>query len=384
MAQLQALQAQQNGTQAWCHTFNKNLGVGSTGDDITALFTALTKEDIISQYDSPGSVRMQFYEETATSVIKFQAKYGILQTGYVGPLTRAKLNALYKCGTTSTPTPTQSLITISFPQANSNVSFPLTVTGSINSNWGRFEGTAGTAQLYFWVGSMMAGDWQKIGTPVSITVDNWTSPTTNFHFTANLNNSGIGLANGTKMKIILTEENASGLGTPDTFELPIILNSTTLSTYKNNKYGFEFNYPVSWQTETGTLNGNGPAGNNESLFKVRKSDESAIIYFDIKELGSTDLGIYYASAKNLQEYLNLLSNKNEKGEIIRKFIRNITVAGQTTYEYELYGWDYVKQLNDWSPDIYWQQGNNIYRVSTAGASRDDILSILSTFKFVAQ
>lgn len=100
LAQIKVLQAQQGTTPAWCHTFNTNMGVGSTGDDVTALYTALTKEGIISQYDSPGSVRMQFYEETASNVIKFQAKYGILQTGYVGPLTRAKLNSLYGCGTT--------------------------------------------------------------------------------------------------------------------------------------------------------------------------------------------------------------------------------------------------------------------------------------------
>ena len=97
LQQISELQAQQGTTQTWCHTFNNNLGVGNTGDDVTALYTVLTKEGIISQYDSPGSVRMQFYEENASSVIKFQAKYGIIQTGYVGPLTRAKLNSLYGC-----------------------------------------------------------------------------------------------------------------------------------------------------------------------------------------------------------------------------------------------------------------------------------------------
>ena len=33
---------------------------------------------------------------TLKAVKRFQAKYGIIQTGYVGPLTRAKLNELYK------------------------------------------------------------------------------------------------------------------------------------------------------------------------------------------------------------------------------------------------------------------------------------------------
>jgi hypothetical protein len=217
-AQLKALQAQQGTTTAWCHTFNANMGYGASGSNFNALLIVLDKESILDN----SNPKTEYDEIVGGAVVKLQEKYGILRTGYVGPKTRAKLNALYGCAPS-----TQSLITVTSPQANSSVNFPLTVVGSINSNWGRFEGTAGTAQLYFWVGSMMAGDWQKIGTPVSIIVDNWTSPTTNFHFTVNFNNSGIGLANGTKMKIILTEENASGLGTPDTFELPIILNITT-------------------------------------------------------------------------------------------------------------------------------------------------------------
>jgi peptidoglycan hydrolase-like protein with peptidoglycan-binding domain len=36
-----------------------------------------------------------FYSQTFASVQAFQSKYGINATGYVGPMTRAKLNALY-------------------------------------------------------------------------------------------------------------------------------------------------------------------------------------------------------------------------------------------------------------------------------------------------
>jgi peptidoglycan hydrolase-like protein with peptidoglycan-binding domain len=38
-------------------------------------------------------------------VIKFQAKYGISQTGIAGVLTRAKLNSLYASGEPTPPTP---------------------------------------------------------------------------------------------------------------------------------------------------------------------------------------------------------------------------------------------------------------------------------------
>ncbi|MCX6713851.1 MAG: putative Ig domain-containing protein, partial [Candidatus Vogelbacteria bacterium] len=48
-----------------------------------------------------GIVDPEFDEELASSVVKFQVKYGITpRSGYVGPLTRAKLNALYRCGIT--------------------------------------------------------------------------------------------------------------------------------------------------------------------------------------------------------------------------------------------------------------------------------------------
>lgn len=54
-AQIAALQAQitsllaqlaqiQGNTTVWCHTFNTNLGVGSSGTEVDALWTALTKD----------------------------------------------------------------------------------------------------------------------------------------------------------------------------------------------------------------------------------------------------------------------------------------------------------------------------------------------------
>jgi hypothetical protein len=38
-----------------------------------------------------------FDEDFAAMVVKFQGKHGIRQTGFVGPLTRAKLNGLHGC-----------------------------------------------------------------------------------------------------------------------------------------------------------------------------------------------------------------------------------------------------------------------------------------------
>lgn len=86
---------------AYCHKFNSDLTFGSNVNEANSLQEALVRENVLS------SSKDGFTEEVAAAVVKFQAKYGIRQTGYVGPLTRAKLNSLYGCSTTVT-TPTQT------------------------------------------------------------------------------------------------------------------------------------------------------------------------------------------------------------------------------------------------------------------------------------
>lgn len=103
------------GGGGFCYTFTRSLSVGMGGaeggnrafnavdTDVTNLRYILEKEDLFSQdYGYPGSslANSSFTEDVAAAVIDFQTKYGIRKTGTVGPLTRAKLNALYGCRTT--------------------------------------------------------------------------------------------------------------------------------------------------------------------------------------------------------------------------------------------------------------------------------------------
>lgn len=109
MQQLAQLQAQQGATIAWCHTFNANLRVGDSAGDVQHLGTALKKEGLEAGTATSEGAGYYFNEQTASAVVGFQEKYAseILTpnelkhgTGYVGPATRAKLNALYGCGIT--------------------------------------------------------------------------------------------------------------------------------------------------------------------------------------------------------------------------------------------------------------------------------------------
>lgn len=77
---------------AACHVFSTDLTVGSSGSELSALRKVFATAGVrmLGNYSV-------FDESTATDVMSFQAFYGIAQTGYVGPLTRAKLNALQGC-----------------------------------------------------------------------------------------------------------------------------------------------------------------------------------------------------------------------------------------------------------------------------------------------
>ncbi|MHB8710020.1 MAG: peptidoglycan-binding domain-containing protein [Minisyncoccota bacterium] len=73
------------------YVWNHNLQVGSPYTaDVYALQTVLTRNGVYS-----GDITGGFYNQTFAAVKRFQTKYGIETTGFVGPLTRTKLNGLY-------------------------------------------------------------------------------------------------------------------------------------------------------------------------------------------------------------------------------------------------------------------------------------------------
>jgi hypothetical protein len=100
LAQLRSLLLGCNNITPTCggYSFGQDLYVGKSGNDVANLQDALVREgfDDGIGHDEDEEVADRFGENTAANVVQFQKKYGIKQTGYVGPLTRSKLNALYK------------------------------------------------------------------------------------------------------------------------------------------------------------------------------------------------------------------------------------------------------------------------------------------------
>lgn len=105
LQQISALQAQLGGTTTGASSacFTKLLKVGMTDAEVTALQNSLKSDTAIYPQ---GLVTGYFGSLTEAAVKKFQARYGYDQVGYTGPLTRAKLNALYCTTGTTTPSGT--------------------------------------------------------------------------------------------------------------------------------------------------------------------------------------------------------------------------------------------------------------------------------------
>jgi hypothetical protein len=110
---------------------------------------------------------------------------------------------------------------------NAQVSFPVTISGSINNSnsktigcsWQMFEGQAGSAQLFY----SDRNTWHQLGVSAPIKVADWTAEKTSFTASLDFNNEKPGLPSGTQLKVMFTEENASGMPPVDTYDLPIML-----------------------------------------------------------------------------------------------------------------------------------------------------------------
>ena len=76
------------------YTFANYLTVGSTGADVSALQQWLIDNSFdIPAITSGAAQKGYFGQQTKAAVVKYQASVGLPNTGFVGPLTIAKLNS---------------------------------------------------------------------------------------------------------------------------------------------------------------------------------------------------------------------------------------------------------------------------------------------------
>lgn len=139
LATIQSLQSQLSSTTGGSstgttsstgYTFNTNLSLGSRGADVMNLQKVLnmsTDTRVASTgAGSPGMETSTFGPATRAAVIKFQQKYGITPaSGFVGAITRAKLNSMNTgtgtgTGTTPTTPATGGALTVSMASQPAN------------------------------------------------------------------------------------------------------------------------------------------------------------------------------------------------------------------------------------------------------------------------
>jgi len=92
IAQLQALLLQIGGSPS-CQSLNQDLSFGLKSSPQVMCLQEFLRNQGQAIYPE-GIVNGNFFTATLQAVIRFQEKYGILSTGFVGPITRAKINEL--------------------------------------------------------------------------------------------------------------------------------------------------------------------------------------------------------------------------------------------------------------------------------------------------
>ncbi|MDE1874684.1 MAG: peptidoglycan-binding protein [Patescibacteria group bacterium] len=125
-------------------SFTKDLTVGSSGAEVTALQNAIGVSPATGYF---GSI-------TKAAVIAYQTAHGVPGTGYVGPLTRAALNqsSSMTSSTSSTSTSsstTSTASTATTPAVNTGVEGILTVNSAPVSNSTLYVGQSGDPVLAF-------------------------------------------------------------------------------------------------------------------------------------------------------------------------------------------------------------------------------------------
>ncbi len=170
----------------FCHNFNQNLKFGDDLDengngDMKYLKQVLRMEGFTQDLsESRNTLHALFGESTAEAVVSFQKKYGISQTGFVGPITRAKMNSLYGCGNSNSTTITCANGATNPPHCNADTLPVICTADAMQCPDGSYVGRSGPSCQFracpgiiskstkIEISTIDSKDW-TIGQPVKIT-----------------------------------------------------------------------------------------------------------------------------------------------------------------------------------------------------------------------
>ncbi|MEI6490872.1 MAG: hypothetical protein WCO16_03910 [bacterium] len=186
---------------------------------------ALEKNQVLTQFvlTSINPTKKQI-----TSTYKSGPGY-ITDTYQWNGSTFVKISPVDTSNVTIQGTPKQCGPKVTSITENARVSFPISISGTINRydkfkddscSWSIFEGQIGSAQLYYNYNNQ---GWKTVGLAAPVRITDTALDLFAFSTTLNFNNGGIGLPYGTPMKIVFKDEDASGLGSRNKLEFSIIL-----------------------------------------------------------------------------------------------------------------------------------------------------------------
>jgi hypothetical protein len=166
-----------------------NMGIGSTGGDVTELQQflatnwAIYPEAIVSGY---------FGGLTRSAVTQYQAAFDIDQVGVVGPTTRASINSIMSSGfglDTKAPIVTNAAVQTSNNSATISWSTSEIARGQVfyDTSYISANEATGHAQLPYISGTLVSG---TSGYSQSITVSNLSNNTQYYYVTRSIDNSG--------------------------------------------------------------------------------------------------------------------------------------------------------------------------------------------------
>ena len=306
-AQIASLQAQLSaatGSGSASVTFTRDLTVGSTGSDVTALQTWL----IAHGYSIPAGPTGYFGAETRAAVAAFQATYGITPAvGYFGPITRAALAAGQPLAFTP---PSQATATTTTPigsagsggSLGSAVSTSLSAPNSLSMNAGfnninlSWEAVP-NATYYIVQRSVGGGAYTTIASNVVGTTYSDTAVSAGTSYTYTVTAAEGSLESAPSVPLSGSPSGGGGLGTAPVISA-IASNSISSSTET-----------ITWTTNEGaTSNVNYGA---TTSYGTASSSAALVTLHSITLTGLTASTIYDYQISSTGTYTNLATSANE-------------------------------------------------------------------------